>query len=59
MLNEITCLERWAVIYIDCRTCGLKYELTDYHENTLDPDSPEGMAVIVKLKKGMLFYESR
>ena len=46
LVNEISLLDRAAVVTIDIATRTIKSELRDFMENTIDPDSPAGMALL-------------
>ncbi len=46
LVREITCLDRSAVITIDIPGRTLDIQLTDFPENTVDPGSPEGLALL-------------
>ena len=45
-VKEITLLDRSARIHISVRTPKYKIEKLDYKENTIAPDSPEGIALL-------------
>lgn len=46
LVNEISLLDRAAVVTIDIATRTINSELRDFMENTVDPDSPAGMALL-------------
>ena len=46
LVNEITCLDRAAEVTIDLDKKEISFKLTDFKENTIAPDSAEGMAVL-------------
>lgn len=46
MINEITLLDRTTVVKIDINTKNLNFTYIDYEENTIDPDSKEGLAIL-------------
>lgn len=48
MVNEIELLDRSAVISIDIHTKQLHISYVDYRENTIELNSPEGIAVLDK-----------
>lgn len=48
MVKEIKMLERNTIIEIDIKTKELKIKDIDYEENTIEPDSKEGMEIIDK-----------
>ena len=46
LINEISCLDRSAVIEIDLKDRTLKTRLINYMENSIDLDSVEGMQLL-------------
>ena len=46
MVNEITFLDRGAVLEIDIPSRTYEVHLTDYLENTVEPDTEEGLAIL-------------
>ena len=46
MVNEITFLDRGSVLEIDIPSRTYEIHLTDYMENTVEPDTEEGLAVL-------------
>ena len=46
LLREIELLDRSAVAEIDVSSRTLRIRLTDFQENTVDPVSPEGLAIL-------------
>lgn len=46
MINEISLIDRSAVIELDIPQKALSWHLVDYKENTVDFDSPEGMQIL-------------
>ena len=46
LVREITLLDRGAVVNIDISARTLEIRLVDYMENTVDPSTPEGLAIL-------------
>lgn len=45
-INEISLIDRYATIEIDIENKKLSYSYTNYQENTVEPDSEEGLNII-------------
>lgn len=46
MVNEIRLLDRAAVVTVDVSARTLSLDYVDYHENSVELNSPEGMAIL-------------
>lgn len=46
MINEITMIDRCAVVEIDITTKKINYSYINYEEQTIEPDSEEGLKIL-------------